>query len=447
GLGTLSAAYPFGFADPEAAITALALIARGVSAVMGAGIVALVYATVLPLAGRTAGVASAATVAVSPAFVYYGHTSNVDTPSLFWCALGLFAFGRLVQGRTELRHYVLLGFAVGMAAATKEQTVGLFLLVPLSVLALHARRAAPARSRWRARAAAVVAPPVLAALAASIATFTLATHLIFNWQGSVLRFRWRLFGIHPQWGTDYPFAWIEVSGPLDAVRQAATHALDAMNPVLFVVALIGAVVLTLRHAWARHFLVPLVSYLAFAVLLFDFFRARFVMQLVLVLAIFAGPVLAALAWRATRSPALAAGLVLVGGYSLAYGADVDYLLLRDARYGAERWLAGAPSGTTVETYGNVVYLPRMPRHLAVQHQDVTEENLRGLRDRAPEYVLLTSAHFRHLRPGSPEQALVERLLRGDFGYHPVRRFATPPMLTPPMIQGLSPEVVVLGGRP
>ena len=36
---------------------------------------------------------------------------------------------------------------------------------------------------------------------AASAVFVQATHLIFNWDGNVLRFRWRVYKIHPIYGT------------------------------------------------------------------------------------------------------------------------------------------------------------------------------------------------------------------------------------------------------
>lgn len=189
GLANPSDVYPYGFSDPVTALTVLTLIARGVSVLMGVGIVVLVYLTARELAGRRAGFFAALTLALSPAFIFYAHTGNVDTPSVFWSALGLFAFGRLVQARTERRHYVLLGLAVGMAAATKEQAAAMFLLVPLSVLALHARHHGQGAGRIPALLRAAIDRNVLSALGAAVLTFVLATHLVFNWDGNLLRFR------------------------------------------------------------------------------------------------------------------------------------------------------------------------------------------------------------------------------------------------------------------
>jgi 4-amino-4-deoxy-L-arabinose transferase-like glycosyltransferase len=445
GLNDPSEVYPFGLSDPDTALTVLALIARGISALMGVGIVVLVYLTARRFVGRRAALFSGLTVALSPAFIYYAHTGNVDTPSLFWCALGLFAFGRLVAAQCELRNYLLLGGAAAMAAATKEQTIGLFLFLPLSVLVLHTQHAYARLPRHRAIVRAATDPKLLGGLAASIVTFVVATHLIFNWDGNMLRLRWRLSGIHPIYGMEYPGGVGGVPEPAEALVSLATHTWDAMNPVLFLVGLAGVVMLPLRARWARHFAVPLISYAVFAVALFSFYRARFVMEAVLALAFFAGPLLAGL-WTlgVKRSRVLVIGVALIWLYSLAYGAEVDYLMLRDSRYAAEAWFeTHARPGATVEAYSHPVYLPRFPRHVNVRYADLTSTELAGLNERAPDFLVFSSAYSRRFQPGSEEAAYLHRLLDGDFGYRPVGTFETAPVVTPRLIPTLSPEIVVL----
>ena len=451
GLRNPSDVYPFGFTDPETALTVLSLIARGINAVMGVGIVVLVYVTARQLAGRRAAFFSALTVALSPAFIFYAHTGNVDTPSLFWSALALFAFGRLIAGQCALRNYLVLGAAVGMAAATKEQTAPLFLLVPLSVVILHARHAEAARRLDRAIVRSVVDRKLLGGLAIAIATFVTATHLIFNWHGSMLHFQWRLHGIHPIYGTEYPGSGREVDGGVDALREVASVTADAMNPALFVAAVAGLAVLPLRYSWARHLVLPLVSYVAWVGVVspLPFFRARFVMEVILVLAFFVGPVLGSLwAFGVERSRLLTAGVALVLVYSAVYGAEVNYLLVRDTRYAAEAWLASdVPPGATVEAFSGPTYLPRFPHHVKVRyHLDLTSAELEGLEERSPDFLVLSSAYSRRFDEDSEDGALLARLLRGDFGYQPVRTFRRDPWLSPRMIAGLSPEILVLANH-
>ena len=440
--------YPFGFTDPETALTTLSLIARSVSALMGVGIVLLVYLTARRLAGRTAAFFAALIVAVSPPFIFYAHTGNVDTPSLFWSALALFAFGRLVAGRHEMRNYVLLGAAVAMAAATKEQTVGLFLLMPLSVVIVHVQQRDPASRRASAVLRAVRDPRLLVGLLACVATFVIATHLVFNWDGNMLRLRWRLFGIHPIYGTSHPGVIAGPVGPVRGVADIVKHTAQAMNPGLFAAAVAGLVVLCVRRTWARHLALALAAYVALAVSMMHFIAARFVMEVILVLAFFAGPVLAYL-WTLgrRRSGALVTVVVLICAYSLAYGAEIDYLLVRDARYAAEAWLdTQATRGATVEAFSAPTYLPRFPRTMRVEHhEDLASAELERIQERAPDFVVLSSAYSRRFTDGEDE-ALLAGLLRGDFGYRPVRVFRTDPLLAPRLIPALSPEIVVLANN-
>jgi hypothetical protein len=445
GWRTPSEVYPFGLESPETALTMLTLIARSVNVLMGVGIVLCVYLTARRFGGQTAAFFSALTIALSPPFVFYAHTGNVDTPSLFWCAVAMFALGRFVDGRHRPQDFVLLGGAVGMAAATKEQTLGLFLLLPLSVLILHAQHARPGpSSAWAVIRAAGARGPLIA-LAAACAVFVLATHLIFNWDGNMLRFRWRIYKIHPIYGTNYPGGQPEVDGPVEALAEMAAHTLEAMNPVLFFASVVGLVVLPLSRRWARHFALALLSYAAFAAALFPFFRARFVMQAVLVLAFFAGPVLAYV-WTlaVNRSRPLAAAVVVSCAYSFLYGFDVNYMLMADARYEAEAWLeARAAPAATVEAFSGPTYLPRFPRHVSVRYSEMTATELAGLHQRSPDFLVLSSAFSRRFETGTEEGELLARLLRGDFGYRPIQTFRREPLVSPRLFAGLSPEIVVL----
>jgi hypothetical protein len=370
-------------------------------------------------------------------------TGNVDTPSVFWAALALFALARLIAGQTDGRTYLLLGSAVGMAVATKEQTLGLFLLLPLSVLVLHARHHEPAAPLGRAMLRGAVDRRALGAFVAGLITFVVATHLVFNWDGNVKRLVWRVLRVHPT-VEHYPRT-IEFDGPLQGLWHLAANTWDVMNPVLFLTALAGLLVLPYRYSWARHLALPLVAYVALTVAVLDRFRPRFALEVALVLAFFAGPVLAC-AWTRVLAGrrALALPVVLVCVYSFVYGAEMDYLLVRDARYAAEAWLRReAGPGTRIEVYSGPVYLPRLPRHVEVVERDFTAATVTSLPTRAPDFVVLTGVHYTRLEPGTPEATLLDRLLAGEFDYRPLGVFRRDPVVSPRIIPGVSPEIIVL----
>jgi hypothetical protein len=336
-----------------------------------------------------------------------------------------------------------------MAAATKEQTVGLLLLMPLSIAIVHLqhlKRMAPERSELLR---AVLGRRPLAGLVAGIATFAIATHLVFNWDGNLVRLRWRVLGIHPTVGTNHPGVLAGPVGPVDGIADIAWHTAESMNPVLFVAAIAGLVVLCRRRSWARHLSLTLVGYTALSVSMMHFIAARFVMEVILVLAFFAGPVLGHL-WMVgrTRSRALAAIVVLICAYSLAYGAETDYLLVRDARYAAEAWLAShAGPGATVEAFSGPAYLPRFPDQVTVRyHRDLKSAELETLTRRSPDFVVLSSGYSRRFQKHPDDEALLARLVDGEFGYRPVQSFRRDPVLSPRLIAGLSPEILILANH-
>jgi Dolichyl-phosphate-mannose-protein mannosyltransferase len=446
GIGKPAEVYPYGLSDPETALTVLTLIANGVSVLMGVGIVILIYLMARDLFGQRGACFSALIIAFSPAFIYYSHTANVDTPSLFWCALGLFAFTRLVQGKLQRCNYVLLGFAVGMAMATKEQVYGVFILLPFQILALHILRQQPSRLSMREVMHALFNRNILSGLGSCILTFVLASHLIFNWDGNLLRLNWRLYGIHPKWGENYPYSPLEVSGIFDRWQQNFWLLWDSMNPFLFSASVIGVVYFVFKERWARYFLVPLLSYIVFAMSMFPFLRARFVMEAVLVLALFGGRCLdGAWSWGSQRPKGFVAVLTLLWVYSFFYGFNVNYLMMRDARYKAEAWIqANVPAGVRVETYSPPTYLPRLSHNINSYQVPFTDETFLTLPERSPDYLLLTSAHYVQFKEHTVEKQLLARLLRGDLGYQPIGNFQTKPLLGPNLIPGLSPEIIILG---
>jgi hypothetical protein len=446
GLGKPTDDYPYGLNDPEAALTVLTLLANGVSALMGVGIVVLTYLTARDLFGARGAFFSALIVALSPPFIYYSHTSNVDVPSLFWCSLGLFAFARIVQGNMHRYNYLVLGVAAGMAMATKEQVLGFFILLPVPILIVQimAQRrmaAQPVRSSIPALRRALIGSNVLLGLGTCILTFVLATHLIFNWDANLWRLIWRISHVQPELQLKYVSPSLELRGVLDAWQQTFWLLWDSMNPALFIASILGIITVTFKERWAGFFLVPLLSHLLLFIPMLNLLRARFVMQLILVLAFFGGRFISQVCtWGSKRTRALFPLSAMLWAYSFVYGFSVDYLMMYDSRYKAEAWMqAHLATGATVETYSQPTYLPRLPKNLRVNRAPFTDEGLAGLRKRSPEYLVLTSAEHDDLQ----EEALLTRLLQGGFGYRVIQSFQTEPLLGRNLIPGLSPQITIL----
>jgi hypothetical protein len=115
--------------DPAGAAVLL-VVYRLVSVAAAAGTVILTCLCGEQAFGRRAGLFAAAVVALMAPFLYYAKTANVDVPYLFWYALSLFFYLRLLAGQRWLDY---VGFAAAATAAicTKDQAYALQSSVPV----------------------------------------------------------------------------------------------------------------------------------------------------------------------------------------------------------------------------------------------------------------------------------------------------------------------------
>jgi hypothetical protein len=111
----------------------LALIGRLVSVAAGVGTLLAIYTCGARAFGKRAGVLAAAMFAVVTPFVYYAKTANLDVPYLFWFALSMVCYLRLLDG-LALRDFIGLAACATLAICTKDQAYGLYLLMPLAIV-------------------------------------------------------------------------------------------------------------------------------------------------------------------------------------------------------------------------------------------------------------------------------------------------------------------------
>ena len=335
----------------------LAIIGRLVSLLMATGAVWLVARLGRELGDEWAGILGAAFLAFSAPFVYYAKIANLDAPYLFWYALSLLFYVRLL-GRHRLRDYVFFAASAAAAVATKDQAYGLYVLtVPAVAAALHARRRAEGDRRlW----ATLVDARLVTAAAVGLVVLLVLDNVVFNPEGFVAHLR-LIAG-----PASHPFRMFtnDLSGHLALMRLTVRHLAFAMGlPALLVCVAGVAVALARPRANARWLLllVPPVSYVATFLHVVLYGYDRFVLPLCLVLGLFGGAFLARGMRAAPPLRAAAAALaVAVFAYSLLYAASVDRLLTHDSRYEVERWMArNIPPGALVAAIGPPGYLPRL----------------------------------------------------------------------------------------
>ena len=345
-------------------MTACALIGRVVAIAAAVVALAALGRITARAAGRRAGLWAEAFAAANFSFAYYGRATNLDGPALMWTALSVERLLRAGEGG-DARELTAGAVFAALAVATKDQAYATFVFV-LPLVSLGFARGREARgSPW---SLALARAGALAAL-----VYAAASGALLNPTGFVTRLR-TLGG--PASG-DYRSYTRDLAGVLANLRDLAggSQRLWWPWPVVAVawmgVALAIARVMVSRDGpEPRHPAIGLLGPLAAGAgclaaftLLVGRAEHRFVLPLGFWLSAYAGVALAAAsAQAAAHSPRYRAAVAGAGALLLASSvvAPIELCATQwtDGRRAVERWLEARTPGTTVETYGPLVYQPR-----------------------------------------------------------------------------------------
>jgi len=342
------------YARPYEQLGWLMRLSRALAAVMGAGVVAAVYAMAVRLyADRRAALCAALAAAVIHELVLFSHWGNVDVPYLFWFAWSIVAFLDVVQrGRT--RDFAAFGLLAAAALATKESIVGAYVGVGLAILVVHARRALAARppgqpaaqDLWRA----ALDQRLLILLACLLGLYGLANNVVFNPSGFAEHVGYWIggAGIAP-WNDRF-------SGHAALLATFGKQLGDAVGRPWLAAAGVAAALAAWRDRRTGWVLLPAASYYLFTIAPIRYAFTRFTLPVAILLAV-------PLGWLAARAMSTTLGrvaLAMVFAHALLYSMHADVMLVIDSRYAAERWLASAvPRQARVVAIGSPSYLPRL----------------------------------------------------------------------------------------
>lgn len=381
-------------------MTFFAVVARLVSAALSLATIYLIGRMGEAMGGRRAGLLAAAVCAVNAAFTYYGQVSNLDGPYLFWSALSLLAWMRLISAH-DLKQIRYAGLAAAAAIATKDQAYAVFILgIPLTLAFWFAL------DDWPRRNAGPLAAKLLLWGGVSLFALLLIDGAVTNPHGFAARLAF-LTGPASQDYTQYSHDWAGRFRLLGDMGRYFTRyyplpfaALAGFGVALWFAKLRRATPITVAG------LVPLLAIVSFT-LAFDFValrtEVRFLLPQAILLAVYAG---VAADWICTwPQPQVRVGaqlcLVALLGWGLYACGGILAAFVNDPRYDAEHWLAAhAAPGTMIETYGLNAYLPRFPVGAVVTRLDVKpaarRNPLPGVRDIDQPFGAVASRHPRFI---------------------------------------------------
>lgn len=384
-------------------MTYFAVVARLVSAGMSVGTVYLIGRMAETLAGRRAGLYAAATCALNATLLYYGQVTNLDGPYLFWSALSLWLWMRVIAERAP-RHLRWAALSAAAAMATKDQAYAIFLAsVPAALLIWFIV------DPWPRRNVGAVLRPLIFWAAIAVLGLLAIDGAVTNPAGFAKRLAF-LAGPASQDYAAYEANWTGRTRLLLDMLASFPRSYPWATAGL---ALLGAGLHLVRTRAERSRLVagliPVLAVVSFTVA-FNFVALRsenrFLLPQTVLLAVYVGIFLDGLS--SARQPLIRRGgeaaAVLLAGLALYQCAGIEAAFLRDPRYDAEVWLQSrVRPGETIEAYGLNVFLPRFPGDAVVTRLDrkplarrnplpnVTElaEPFEAIGARNPEFVVVS----------------------------------------------------------
>ncbi len=422
------------FVDRDAALTGVFLVARWVSVLLVTLTAGMTYAIARTVYGRREGLIAALFLAVTMGMVSAAHTAIHDVPITFLTTAVLLFSVRFLHHGSRRMLYLAFAFS-GLAASTKYYG----LLVPLIPLAAMVLKKTPGER--------LLPRPLLQAVLA-----TLRDREPYRGAGLALA----------AFVAASPFLLLHLPDSLADVARGMQDAssgwwgIDRPEPMLLVnlynlesaLGLSLAAVAAGGLAYAVHRVLRkgdrTALLLLFWILLFYGFLStwklsavRYVLLVVPPLVVLAAGFAAGAPRRWKTAAALLVGVVVV--HSALYSAAADYAFVTDSRGDALAWIRQhVEPNATLELYGRWTfaqvpgpYRILDPPPLEVEfglpeQQKQYDQYLAGLRDRGPDYVVLSNFHYGvyFLDPGEyPDRTrFFDELIRNQAGYRTVAQF-------------------------
>jgi 4-amino-4-deoxy-L-arabinose transferase-like glycosyltransferase len=419
-------------------MTFFAVVARLVSIAMSLATIVLIGKMAQRIGGKRAGYLAAAAAALNAALVYYGQVTNLDGPYLFWSALSLWLWMRVITEH-DLRRIRWALLTAAAAVATKDQAYAVFLLsLPVALVAWFAVE------RWPRQNAARLTGQLLLWGVLSLLAVLLVDGALTNPAGFAARIA---FLTGPASG-DYAEYQADWSGRLALLADMWANAPRYYPQAAILLAALGIGLVAARPRQEPRLLLaallPLLAVLSFT-LAFNFTalrtETRFLLPQSLFLAVYMGLAadkLVSLPWAGRGMQAALLGL---SAFAFLGCAGVSAAFIVDPRYDAEGWLgAHVQQGDSIETYGLNAYLPRFPASAAVSRVGLkplkARNPLPGVREvvqpydavekRRPRYIAVSGWWVRdYLEASQPLPGrghILQKVRQADFRDRAARRY-------------------------
>lgn len=294
--------------DADAHLWDFWLLGRGLSVVMALATLVLLWRIACRFVEPGPALLAPLALALCPPVGFLARTMNLDTPSLFWFAASLLAWLSLHARRRAID--ALLFAILGAAAVlTKDQAAALYLL-PLVFWIVEIAREKTHRGWLRALPAALADRRVVLAVLAAVGLAAAVYRVPFGFSA----IRSHLDAILGHASAPYRLVTPDLGGQLDLLVLTARNFANSTGPVTLALGGVGFALALARRELRRPSTVTLfaASYVLFFLVPIGYVYDRFLLPLLLVIAVFVPVSIEWIAERRLRGwcAALAATLLL-----------------------------------------------------------------------------------------------------------------------------------------
>jgi len=395
------------------------IIGRLISVFMGTLIVFVVYLCGCEITDKKSAPFASLITALTPPFLYYSKTSNLDVPYIFWFILAVYFFIRILKYHHTSDYILFAGTGV-FSICTKDQAYALLILTPfIIVLSLYGYY--KSRGQKNALVKSFINQKTISALVVGTFLFIGIHNWIFNFQG----FKRHVSLITgPAMGER--FFSNDAAGLTGMFLQTLKHLKFILGwPVLLICILGFLYALSKKNKYPYVFwlLIPMVTYYFTFLFVIGQNSVRHLIPVYILLSFFGALGISYFLYSTRRFriiKSLLVGILFVN--AALYSFSVDVTMLNDSRYYAEQWMEkNIGKNEPILFVGYMNFLPRNKDFHRAQYILRPTQNV--IRNADPSYIIINSNLLRSSQPH-----LYEKIINHGLGYREILKYKSSPWL-------------------
>lgn len=405
--------------------TILFYLGRFLSVLMGTATVFVVYLCGREIYDNKSSLFAALITALNTPFIYYSKTTNVEVPYIFWFALSLLFYIRILKHH-KTADYLLFTITCVTSVCTKDQAYGFYILTGLFIIVNYYLYIKSINNKLKI-ADLLQDRNIIICMFIGISLFVIYHNILFNWNGFIGHIK-ELAGpasYNSSEFLDRPEN--NISEHLKLFWRSLTDIRRSWGWPVSILCLLGlgaTVIQNRKNYLLLSLLIPALSYYVFFISVILYSRDRFMIPICIILSFFGGKLVAEL----LRDKTLAILFSLIFFYTFLHAVSVNILMAGDSRYYVESWMRqNINEKAAVLSVGIKEYLPRFELQKFAKIKNVTIPEEKELEKEKIDYIITTSSYnITRFDKGTKGYEAFEKLNSEKMGYKLILQYQSKP---------------------